>query len=167
MALLVHGVLAIGLGGCAGYQVGHHSLFPSHIRTVYVPVFANQSFRRNLGEQLTEAVIKEIEKNSNYKVVGTPNADSTLTGKIVGETKRIVVQNLNSDPREVQVNLQVQVNWIDNRRGAVICEETVEMTDVGASANVIPEVGQSIATGHQQAMHRIAQQIVGLMEIPW
>ena len=50
------------LGGCAGYQIGNQSLYPQEIRTVYVPMFQSISFRRNLGERLTEAVVKEIEK---------------------------------------------------------------------------------------------------------
>jgi hypothetical protein len=42
-----------------------------------------------------------------------------------------------------------------------------EIADVSGSANVVPEVGQSIATAQQQAISRLAQQIVGLMEKPW
>ena len=47
--------------GCAGYQIGNQSLYPPEIHTVYVPMFQSNSFRRNLGERLTEAVVKEIE----------------------------------------------------------------------------------------------------------
>ena len=87
-------VVAVALlAGCAGYQVGTSSLYSSHVRTVYVPMFQSASYRRNLGERLTEAVMKEIEAKTPYKVVGTPNADSTLTGRITNETKRTVVQN--------------------------------------------------------------------------
>ena len=58
-------VLLAGLGGCAGYQFGSQSLFNTpDIETVHVPVFQSSSFRRDLGEQLTEAVVKEIEKRT-------------------------------------------------------------------------------------------------------
>ena len=40
--------------GCAGYQVGHRSLYRPDIRTVHVPVVQSDSFRRYLGERLTE-----------------------------------------------------------------------------------------------------------------
>ena len=86
------------LSGCAGYQIGNQSLYPSHIRTVYVPIFESDSFRPYLGERLTEAVIKEIELKTPYKVVGdAAMADSVLSGKITGETKRVVVQNRYDD----------------------------------------------------------------------
>ncbi len=158
-------------GGCTGYQLGNHTLYPAHIRTVYVPIFTSNSFRRNLGEQLTEAVAKEIESKTNYKVVGTSDADSILTGQIVAESKRVVINNLNSDPRELQVHIEIQVNWIDRRDGTVLCEGTIpmppEMTAISGTANAVPEFGHSIGTAQQQAMQRLAQQIVGLMESPW
>src|SRR6266481_1806454 len=87
-AALVAIVMLAG-GGCAGYRFGAASLYPPDIQTVYVPVFESNSFRRNLGEWLTEAVCKEIELKTPYKVVGTPNADSVLTGKITSDTKRV------------------------------------------------------------------------------
>jgi hypothetical protein len=164
--------LSLVISGCAGYQFGNASLFPTHIRTVYVPVFRSTSFRPNLGEQLTEAVIKEIEAKTNYKVVGTPNADSVLNGQIVGEGKRVVVENRFDEPRELEVKLRVEISWIDRRRGTVIREiQPVtlppELLNVGTTAAVVPEFGQSVATGHLRAFQRVAAQIVGMMETPW
>ncbi len=164
-------MLLICMTGCAGYQIGNRSLYPAHIRTVYVPMFESNSFRRNLGERLTEAVMKEIELKTPYKVTGNPNADSVLTGEIIGETKRVVIQARTGQPRELQVNMQVQVSWIDHRGNPIRRTEFIplppELVDVGGTGNVIPQTGQSIATGHQQAVSRLAEQIVGLMEAPW
>jgi hypothetical protein len=163
--------LLVVLGGCAGYQIGNQSLYPAHIRTVYVPMFESTSFRRNLGERLTEAVQKEIELKTPYKVVHDPNADSVLTGLIVGETKRVVVTSLTGDAREIQVNLQVEVSWIDRWGEVIRRTEPIplppEITEVSASSSVVAEVGQSVAVAHQQAVTRLAEQIVGLMEAPW
>lgn len=157
--------------GCAGYQVGNDTLYPTSIRTVHVPVFHSESFRPHLGERLTEAVVKEIERRTPYKVVGSPQgADSTLSGRIVGETKRVVIAGRTGDPREVQVHLAVMVSWIDHR-GNVIREQAVplppELVSVAGAASVVPEVGQSVATAHQTSIARLAEQIVGLMEAPW
>ena len=44
----------------------------------------SDSYRRDLGERLTEAVIKEIELKTPYKVVGTPDADSILSVQLLG-----------------------------------------------------------------------------------
>ena len=86
--------------GCAAYRFGAASLYPPDIQTVYVPVFESNSFRRNLSEWLTEAVCKEIELKTPYKVVGTPQADSVLTGKLTSDTKRVIVEDQYDMPRE-------------------------------------------------------------------
>ena len=164
-------LLPLFLCGCAGYQIGNQSLYPLEIQTVYVPVFESNSFRRNLGERLTEAVVKEIENRTPYKVVADPNADSVLSGQLVSETKRVLVPSLTGDAREVQVAMQVEVSWVD-RKGRMLRDTQYlpipeEIADVSSTGNVVPEVGQSIATAQQQAICRMAEQIVGLMEKPW
>jgi hypothetical protein len=164
-------LMSMTLGGCAGYQIGNQSLFPPEIHTVYVPVFQSVSFRRDLGERLTEAVVKEIQKRTNYKVVSDPNADSVLTGKLVYESKHVLVPDLTGDARETQADMRVQVSWVD-RRGQKLRENASvplpsEIVDVTGTGNMVPEVGQSVATAQQEAICRIAEQIVGLMEKPW
>ncbi len=153
------------------YKVGNGCLFPDTVRTVYVPVFESDSFRRNLGERLTEAVVREIESRTPYKVVSSDAADSILAGRLLSDTKRVLVENPTDEPRELELNMQVQVSWVDKRSqqtrdlGALPLPASV--VDVGQSSSVIPEVGQSIAVGQQKAIERLARQIVGLMEAPW
>jgi hypothetical protein len=166
-------LLFMPLAGCLGlnYQFGARTLFPPGIETVYVPVFDSSSFRRNLGEELTEAVIKEIEKRSSMKVVSSPAADTILTGKITSETKHLLFQTLDADPREMELHLQVKVSWVD-RRGTPIREipavpVPAAAVDIDAATNVVPEVGHSIATSQKRAIERLAEQIVSLMEKPW
>ena len=159
------------LAGCAGYQIGNQTLYPAHIRTVYVPVFESDSYRPNLGERLTEAVIKQIELKTPYKVVETPTADSILSGRLVGETKRILVESPTDEPRQIEVNFVVQVSWLD-REGQLLRQQGVidlpsSLMQVEQSATAVPEVGQSVATAHQAAIDALAVQIVSLMEAPW
>jgi hypothetical protein len=159
------------LCGCAGYQIGNQTLFPTEIHTVYVPVFQSNSFRRNLGERLTEAVVKEIENRTPYKVSNDVGADSVLTGRLVSENKRVLVPSLTGDARDIQVGMQVEVSWVD-RKGRMLRDDKCiplpeELADVSGTGDVIPELGQSITTAQQEAIGRLATQIVGLMEKPW
>ena len=157
--------------GCAGYHVGADTLYPAHIRTVYVPIFRTTSFRRDLGERLTEAVIKEIQLKTPFTVVNTPDADSILSGEIGVDSKRLLVPDPNGDPRETEVAMQIRVSWVDKTGGAL--REGIKLTldqtptTVNATAKLVPEVGQSMATTQQQAIQRAAQQIVSMMEAPW
>ena len=157
-------------GGCARYHVGVDSLYPADVRTVYVPMFPSASYRRGLGELLTEAVIKEMEKRTTFKVVNTPNADSILTGRIVSDDKAVRIENRNDDPREVQLGMVVEVTW-QNRKGDLIMQQDIplppDVVDTWGSSKIVPEVGQSVATGYLTVIQRLAMQIVDLMEVPW
>jgi hypothetical protein len=162
---------ALLLSGCAGYHVGNQGLYPTDIQTVHVPVFHSSSFRRDLGEQLTEAVIKEIEKRTPYKVVREGDADSVLLGRITHETKHLLVETLTGDPREEEFNLTVNVRWL-NRRGDLIRQGPPlpvpnDAVDITAASHFVPEYGQSTATAQLQAVQQLAQKIVDLMEAPW
>jgi hypothetical protein len=160
------------LPGCAGYQLGGQSLFRPDIRTVHVPMFESDSFRRNLGERLTEAVVKEIERQSTYKVVHDPaQADSVLTGRLVSDRKSVLAENRNDEPRDIQVDLVVQVSWVDRRGDIVMPSSSFSLAQQGFSvtqlSDYIPEAGQSVATAQQEGINRIAKQIVAQMEAPW
>jgi hypothetical protein len=161
--------------GCAGYRFGNNTLYAPNVRTVYVPVFQCDSFRTtpaiDIGERLTEAVCKEIEKRTPFKVVGSAaGADSVLTGRIVADVKRMVVESPTDQSRMVELNYQTLVTWAD-RGGTVIADGAVPLpaatVDVGQAAALVPEYGRSVASTQQEAIVKLAQQIVGLMEEPW
>lgn len=161
----------LALSGCAPYRFGNGSLYSSHIRTVHVPVFRSDSYRRNLGERLTEAVVKEIELKSSYKVVRDGRADSVLIGRITGDTKRVLIENNQDEPRDIELNLYVDVQWVDRATGQVMASQSIplpaDVVGVGQTANIVPEIGESIATSQQEAISKLATQIVALMEAPW
>ena len=106
-----------GVVGCAAYQFGNSTLYATNVRTIYVPLFQCDSFRMtpalDIGERLTEAVCKEIEKRTPFKVVDSAGADSILTGRIVADTKRMMVESPTDQSRMVEMNIQVLVTWAD------------------------------------------------------
>lgn len=161
--------------GCATYRLGNNTLYAPNVRTVYVPVFQSDSFRTtptvDVAERLTEAVCKEIEKRTPFKVVGSEDAaDSVLTGRVVADVKRMVVESPTDQSRMVEMNYQVLITWAD-RGGSVIASGDVPLpaatVDVGQAAALVPEFGRSVASTQQEAIVKLAQQIVGLMEEPW
>ena len=159
------------LPGCAGYMIGNRTLYPCGVRTVHVPVFESNSFRRGLGERLTEAVVKEIELKTPYKVVNSQQADSVLTGRVLREVKGVLVEAPSDDPRDLQYNMKVEVTWLDRKGTALRQSQAIPLPGAVAlidqTADFVPEVGQSVTTAEQQAIERLATQIVSLMETPW
>jgi hypothetical protein len=156
--------------GCHSYQFGARSLYASDVATVYVPIFASESFHPEIAKQLTEAVVKEIQLKTHYRVVGTADADSILTGRVISDSRRVLVEDFNDRPRELELNYQVQVTWL-NRRRMPMHEATLdlppELVGIGQATTQLPEAGQSFATSQQLAVQRLAEQIVATMEEPW
>lgn len=159
------------LCGCIGYQVGTGSLYAPDVATVYVPMIDSDSYRRDLGERLTEAIDKQIELKTPYKVVSTPDADSILSIRLINDTRRTLVENAFDDPRVAETEIKAQVTWVNRRRMPICAPQIVplppELIPMNGTSNLIPEAGQSVATAQQQAIERLAQQIVGTMEAPW
>jgi hypothetical protein len=170
-SLLCFAVAIALCAGCAGYRVGTRSLHYPQIRTVYVPIFESNSFRRNLGERLTEAVVRHIELKTSYKVVNDPLADSILRGKIVDERKRILAVTRFSEPRDTETRFSVQLSWTDQQGNVLGQTYTVPvplvLSDVSQASDAVTEAGQSIATAHEKAIDRMAEQIVSQLESPW
>jgi hypothetical protein len=154
--------------GC-GYTVG--APFSPEIRSVHVPIFNSGSNRRFLEYQLTEAVQKQIQQRSHFRLVKEDEADTRLTGRIIDLRKSALGQTRNSDARELQVNLLVEVTWEDVHSGKILRQQRVplppEMLQLAAQAEFAPEVGQSLATADQTAINRLARNIVDMMETPW
>lgn len=155
------------LSGC-GYMIG--GPYDQQIRTVEVPIFESSSYRRGLDLQLTEAVQKQIQQRTPFRVV-KDGGDTRLTGRIIDLKKSVLGETRNDDPRELQVNLALEVVWEDLRAGKVLAQEqfplTPGMAALRSQAEFAPEVGQSLATATQQSLNQMARQVVDLMETPW
>lgn len=166
-------LLLAALTGCASYQVGNESLYRPDIFTVAVPPFQSESLRRHLGERLTEAVVKEIELKTPYKVSRGINADSQLNGRIVHDAKYAITENVNDELRDIELEYFVEFSWRNRQGNPLIQEQMLTIPnqlinlEVGQSVHFVPEGGQSRATAEQVAIQRLAEQIVASMELPW
>lgn len=157
--------------GCVGYQLGSRSLFNPNIRTIHVPVVRNDTFRDNIGVHLTEAVQKTIELRTPYKVVGNPNADSTLTCRVSTQTKRPLAENRNDEPRILENLVTIELTWTDRQGNLLMENRFVPPGEIAyyfaQGTNFVPEGGQSYATTEQRIVEQMAAQIVNQMEARW
>lgn len=156
-------LLVAPLGGC-GYSI--RAPFDKSVKTVFVPVFKTQSFRRDLNLNLTEMIQKEIQYRTPYKVVGSPEgADTILEGAINFANKNIVVENPFNLPRELNATVSARVKWIHNPPTEE--EEKQIPTVISETVNFVPEVGETAMTAYYRVNQRLAAQIVDMMEKPW
>ena len=146
------------LPGCAGWQIGNRSLYRPDIATVHVPIVRSDSYRRNLGERLTEMIVKEIELKTPYKVVDAASADSVLAVRIASESKKVLSETRNDDVRDMETDFFVQMSWSD-RRGDLISgggrhPYAPLLVNNCEQENFVPEGGQSLTTAQQATSSR-------------
>ena len=86
-------VLALGLvvllAGCGYHQVGAASHIPANVRTLGVPIFVSKVQAYNTETAFTQAVVREFNTRTNYRVVTGADADhsdAVLRGTILTET---------------------------------------------------------------------------------
>jgi hypothetical protein len=158
--------------GCAGYRMGARSLYRNDLRTVHVPLIESSSFRRNLGERLTEAVVKQIEMTTPYKVVGDPaTAESVLRCQLISDRKDLSIETRTDEPRDLRLTFVVQVDWVDRFGQPLIQRTEIPMPSailgISQTTGLIAEAGQSMATQQQSVLEGLARQIVGQLEAAW
>jgi len=157
--------------GCAGYRVGTNTLYNTDIKTVHVPIFQSDGFRRDMGERLTEAVCKKIEQRTPYKVVHRSTADSVLSGRLARDLQNVSLVDDYAGTRQKKIELTVYVQWKDNRGNMIRTMNPIAWNDapidITTTSDMVAEMGHSYATASQEAIDRMADQIVDMMQMPW
>jgi len=153
-------MLALVLFGC-GYTTTE--LYDAQYTTVAVPNFGNRTFHQGIEFELREAVIKEIEQRTPYKVVGSPGAaDTMLEGVILNIDTPLVSRTPDGGvPQEVEVTVTINFTWRDLRTG-----ETLRgYQGFTATGQFVPDrrVGEFYQTAQHRAIQRLAEDIVSAM----
>lgn len=182
-------ILSLGLLGltACGWD-GHFTMLgytsrPNYdptIRTIYVPIFQNISFRKGVEFKLTEAVVREIESKTPFRVVNCrEQADTELLGRVVNWRKGMINFDQLGEVREAEVGLAVELTWRDLRAGRGDDVLSAPAIPGGAvqpkappllvepTATFIPELGGSLASAEKQVVDHLAVRIVHMMEKGW
>jgi hypothetical protein len=160
------------------------------IHTVFVSIAKNVTLKRGSEEYLTRAVIREINLKTPFRTVSCrEQADTELCLKIVSWRKNLVIPTPDNLIRQAETGFGVEVVWKDlrpdrvgdilsNRKPALPGEPPLPGMDnpppdtavpvlLLPSVTYEPELGPSNATAEQQALDRLAVQIVSMMEKSW
>ena len=158
--------LCLGLYGCnglAGYS--NESLFPDDIRSVCLQMFDNQTFRRGVEYELSDALAKRIEVGTPYKIVSDlDRADSVMSGQIVsiGEMALSIDREVGT-VLEKEVQIRAVVSWKNLKTGELL----IDHINVNASASYSQYQQQDFKYASTLAANNLARKIVEQMEREW
>jgi len=153
-------ILASFMASC-GYT--SRSLIDQNVQSVYVPIFDNDTFRRDLEYDLTKAIKEEILFGTQLKIVDEKHADTILTGILKDVQENVLIENPDAVTIESRVNVFVQFSWLDQRTGRIL----IDKQNVAASAEFIATRNEDIRTGEIEAFVNTARKIINLMERKW
>jgi hypothetical protein len=161
-------VFTISLGGGCGKSRGGYSnqwLYPANVETVYVEMFENETFRRGLEYELTDAVAKRIEAETPYKIISDRDlADSVISGKIVSISEQIMsMERQTGRPLEEQASITAVVNWKNLKTGQLL----VENVRVSEAMSFSEWLDQGFDYGATVATNHLAERIVEKMQTKW
>jgi hypothetical protein len=154
-------LLAFLPAGC-GYTA--KSIYPTGIETVAVPIWKNRTFRRGLEFRLSEAIDKNIESRTPYRLAPLSRADTELTGTITAMTEGVLSNSFQTNlPQETQITLVVNFTWRDLHSGKVLSRRI----NFATSSTEIPQIGQQLPDAEQIAVERMARAVVNQMQRSW
>lgn len=153
-------LLALLVCGCS--YTGKPLTYPN-VRTVYLPIFDNRTFRRGLEFKLTEAIKNELLYKTDLAIVDLDHADTVLTGEIVDVRESVLLEDLHDDIVETSVTVTVDVVWRDRRTDRVILDKR----GVACAARFVLLRGENVGTATQEAFRDLAEQIVESLQTDW
>ncbi len=157
--------MTLALGACMySFEGGG---FPSHIRTIYIEPFENNTAQFDIEQELFARLIEELPAKLGLQSAGRENADAILTGEI--RRYRDVAQNYRAgDPgaaggvlsHEVEVGISIQL--VDVRDNVIRWESS---SLVGRGTYQPGSQNDDIA--QQKAIESIIEQIMDGAQSQW
>lgn len=152
--------ISVLLGSC-GYS--SKAVLKSNVRSIYIPIFDNKTFRRGYEFDLTKAVRDQIILRTGLDIVDRDEADSILYGKITNVVENVLVGDFTDNIVESRMAIFVDIRWVDTRTGRTI----VERRDIMRSAEFIVPRNETASTSGKEAFVGIAYGIIEAMGDEW
>lgn len=163
-ALIACGLISCGADATRGYAFS--STRQSEVRSVAVPIFNNTTFTRGIEFDLTDALVKEIQRTTPWAITRSDAAQTVLTGTITGSDLRpLTFVRSEGYVQEMAVRLTVDFEWRDVRTGRLLASRR----GLTAAETFVPArpAGERLELGEHAAVAELARIIVAEMRTDW
>ncbi|HWV58713.1 MAG TPA: LPS assembly lipoprotein LptE [Longimicrobiales bacterium] len=152
---------ALVLTGCM-YTFNQGGGFPSHIRTLYIESFENETVEFGVGQLIDQELASQLPRALGVQTAGRDVADAVMTGRItryVNETQSQRAQGTGTfEIDQQQVQIAVSARIVDVGRNVILWEGQVTgqalyrpdtQSEEEARAAAVAQVLQRIIDGAQ------------------
>lgn len=148
------------VGGC-GYSLT--TRLPSHIKTVAVPPFQNETLEYGLEEEITQAVIEKFTTDNSLRVVSEDRADSVVYGTIREYKRRVAGFTAEEIANEYEIAIVMDIVVRDRVKSKDLwAEEGMVRT-----TNYFVDQVESERQGRDTAVKQLAEDIVSRTVQGW
>jgi hypothetical protein len=159
--------VALCFCGCGPYSFTGSSL-PSHIKSVAVPIFENETLEYDVANQVTEAITQRFLADNRLKVVGETRADAVVEGRVTSYENKVNNYSADETPEDYIVVLRVAVTF----RDAVKNRELWKSGDLVVSEvySVVPGSDQTLTdeeSARAEAIRKLAEDVLARTMEQW
>ena len=155
------------LAASCGYTTSP-ALLPTHLKTIAIPVFENQTTEYTLEQDVTNAVIARFVTDNHLRVVDERSANAVLRGKVVLYRNTVFGFSTGTSAEEYCVTVGVAVTLKDQVKNRELwSDENLVKT---ANYFVVDVPGQRARTeidGRKEAIEKIADEIISRTVEGW
>jgi outer membrane lipopolysaccharide assembly protein LptE/RlpB len=162
LALLAGAVLQAG----CGYTVS--SVLPTHIKTIAIPTFANNTVENGLAGDVTESLINGFLADKRLRLERERDADSILRGTILAYRNRVYAYTSQEVATQYEILLVAQVAFRDVQKNKDLWKED-ELT-VRTTYNVVAvgsEPAKTEVDGRKDVIQKMTDLIVSRTVQGW
>jgi hypothetical protein len=128
---------------CLNY--GFKGALPSYLKTIYISLFEDQTYRVGLREELTNKVNDAFIRDNTLTVVDNPDsADLVITGKITRIQEKYVAITEQENVEERQYWVFVKVECLNTKINKNLWAENLSRFGVVSAAGDIDAIDEAI-----------------------
>jgi len=148
------GCVVAALGGCAGYRVGPTNGLSAGEKSVQIVPFANQTLEPRLGDAITGALRKELQRDGTYKLATHDAGDIVVSGAVMQYHRQVqsLAPNDVITPRDYRLSLTAQVTARERATGKVVLEKAF-------TGNTLLRVTSDLTSGDREALPLLATDV--------
>jgi outer membrane lipopolysaccharide assembly protein LptE/RlpB len=120
--LLAAALATLAVSGCGYHTLDAATHLPPGVKTLAIPVFANDTVYNGTATAMTEAVIREFLASTSFRVVpeASADADAVLHGTILKETIAPLTYNTSTQQSSSFLITMVVSVTLQNRSGKIL-----------------------------------------------
>jgi len=158
-------ILAAAAPGC-GYTV--RSSLPSHLKTLAIPIFGNNTVEFGLADDITQSLVNGFLVDRSMRIVQERDANAVLRGSVVAYRNQVFGYTSSERATEYEIVLTVQVAFRDMIKNRDVWKE--DALTVRTTYNVVAvgtEPAKTETDGRKEVVQKLTDQIVSRTVQGW